>query len=121
MTKGNWHKWKDPSHRRSVLWGVQRVLSFTGLTDEQRDEVTKRRDAARNAQHDKEDPQERPLPPPRSTTPEPRLFWQLPFGTLVGQYLRHFFAAGIALTVVWIIVAVVLAIFGIALLDSLNN
>jgi hypothetical protein len=113
MTKGNWHKWKDRSYRRSVLWG--------GLTDEQRDEVIKRRDAARNAQHDKEDPQGRQPPTPKSTTPEPRLFWQLPFGTLVGQYLRHFFAAGIALTVVWIIVAVVLAAFGIALLDSLNN
>ena len=113
MTKGNWHKWEDPSYRRSVLWG--------GLTNEQRKEVIKRRDAARNAQHDKEDPQGRQPPTPKSTTPEPRLFWQLPFGTLVGQYLRHFFAAGIALTVVWIIVAVVLAAFGIALLDSLNN
>jgi len=96
-----------------VLWG--------GLTDEQRDEVTKRREAARNAQGDKQDPPGRQPPTPRTTTPEPRLFWQLPFGTLVGQYLRHFFAAGIALAVVWVIVAVVLAIFGIALLDSLNN
>ena len=117
MTKGNWHKWKDPSYRRSVLWG--------GLTDEQRDEVIKRRDAARNwstiAQHDKEDPQGRQPPTPKSTTPEPRLFWQLPFSTLVGQYLRHFFAAGIALTVVSLIIAVVLSALGIALLDSLNN
>ena len=113
MTKGNWHKWKDRSYRRSVLWG--------GLTDEQRDEVIKRRDAERNAQRDKEGPQGRQPPTPKSTTPEPRLFWQLPFSTLVGQNLRHFFAAGIALTVGWIIVAVVLAAFGIALLDSLNN
>jgi len=45
----------------------------------------------------------------------------LPFGTLVGQYFRHFFAAGIALAVVSIIIAVVLSALGIALLDSLNN
>ena len=112
-TESIWHKWKDQSYRRSVLWG--------GLTDAQRNETIKRRDAARNAQHDKEDPQGRQPPTPRSTTPESRLFWQLPFGTLVGQYFRHFFAAGIALAVVSIIIAVVLSALGIALLDSLNN
>ena len=112
-TESIWHKWKDPSYRQSVLWG--------GTNEQRKKDVIKRRDAARNAQHDKEDPPGRQPPTPKSTTPEPRLFWQLPFSTLVGQYLRHFFAAGIALTVVWIIVAVVLAAFGIALLDSLNN
>jgi len=48
MTKGNWHKWKDPSYIRSVLW--------SGLTDEQRDEAIKRRDAARMDETPEPDP-----------------------------------------------------------------
>ena len=53
-TESIWHKWKDPSYRQSVLWGG---------TNEQRKDVIKRRDAARNAQHDKEDPQVDSLQP----------------------------------------------------------